>query len=350
MHVAFKDIIQHIKKGAYAPLYVLYGDEPYYIQKIIQTAEHFIAETNNESNLFILDGKKQKLNDALVLLQEAGMFSSFRLIICRDAQNFKEFQTTSKDKDNSIQQLIKFIQHPVPEHHLILSFEDPEKKLDERKSFIKEIIGHPNTIAFKSEREKDYRVKDWIKQYVMDLGRMIDDRAAFKLAENIGNDLMRIEKEIEKIIINTNPREEITDAHINKYTFVNREYNIYELQKSLAEKDILKANMIIKYFGENKNDFPMERILPSLNNYFSKVMKYHLLENKQNDEYVKEQLQLPHKFFVNEYRTAAQKYPRPKVKQILYLLKEYDLKSKKVDNYSLENIQLLQEMVWKIMH
>ncbi len=207
-------------------------------------------------------------------------------------------------------------------------------------------------MAYKSERIKDYKLKDWIKQYVFDQGRMIDDRACSKLAENIGNDLMRIEKEIEKIIINTAQKEEISEEHVNKYTFINREYNIYELQSALAKKEILKANLIIKYFSENKSDFPMERVLPSLNSYFTKVMKYHLLDNinSRGDDYIKEQLQLPHVYFVREYKTAVQNYPRPKVKQILYLLKEYDLKSKKINNYSLDNHQLLQELVWKILH
>ncbi|MCX8143272.1 MAG: DNA polymerase III subunit delta [Bacteroidia bacterium] len=346
---SYKDIIKNIKKGAFDPLYILYGDEPYYILKIIETADHFISETNNENNLYNFDGKKNTLNDALLQLQEVGMFSSFKLIIFRDAHLLKDFQSASKDKNSALPLLLKFIQNPVPEHYMILAFEDPEKKLDERKTIIKEILQHPNVVAFKSEKVKDYKLKDWIKQYVMDLGRMIDDRSAFKLAENIGNDLMRIEKEIEKIIINTPDKREITEADINKYTFVNREYNIYELQKALAEKNILKAQMIVKYFGENKNDFPMERIIPSLNTYFTKVLKYHLLDNK-DDNYVKEQLELPHPFFVKEYATAAMNYPRPKTKQILYLLKEYDLKSKKINNYSLENLQLLQELIWKIMH
>lgn len=349
MQQPFKDIIRNIKKGAFAPVYFLYGDELYYIQKIIQSVEKFIEETNNENNLFIFDGKKQKLNESLILLQEAGMFSSFKSVIFRDSQNLKEFQAPSKNTDTGIQNVLKFAENPIPEHHLIIAFEDAEKKLDERKSYIKQIIEHPNIIAFKSEKIKDYKVKAWIKQYVMDAGRMIDDRAAFKLAENIGNDLMRIENEIEKIILNTPQKQEITEHLVSQYTFVNREYNIYELQKALGEKDVLKANMIIKFFGENKNDFPLERILPSLNNYFSKILKYHLLENKE-DNYVKEQLQLPHPFFVKEYKSAAMKYSRPVVKKVLYLLKEYDLKSKKINNYSLDNLQLLQELTWKILH
>lgn len=346
---SFKDIIKTIKKGAFAPVYVLYGDELYYIHKIIQVAENFISETNNESNFFIVDAKKQKLNEILMLLQEAGMFSNFKLVLVRDAQYLKEFQSGIKEKTSAADMLLRYIQNPLPQHHLILAFEDIEKKLDEKKSFIKEIINHSCVIAFKSEKVKDYKLKDWIKQYVLDLGRIIDDKAAYKLAENVGNDLMRIEKEIEKIIINTPPKEEITELHIDKYTFINREYNIYELQKALAEKDVLKANIILKYLGENKNDFPMDRVIPSLNNYFSKVLKYHLLENKE-ENFVKEQLQLPHVFFVKEYKTAAINYPRPKIKQILYLLKEYDLKSKKINNSSLDNLQLLQEMVWKILH
>ncbi len=349
MQITFKELARNVKKGAFPPVCILYGDEIYYTQKIIQITEKFVKETNNENNLFILDGKKQKLNDALLILQEVGMFSSFKLVIFRDAHQLKEFQPLSKDKNNSLDVFLKYLDTPIPQHYLILAFEDPEKKLDERKSIIKKIIEHPNTAAHKSEKVKDYKLKDWIKQYVMDIGRMIDDRAAFKMAENIGNDLMRIEKEIEKIIINTHPKEEITEKHVNQYTFINRDYNIYELQKALAEKDVLKANLIIRYFGENKNDFPMERIIPSLNTYFSKVLKYHLLDNK-DENYVKEQLELPHPFFVKEYRMAAQNYPRPKTKQILYLLHEYDLKSKKINNHSLENLQLLQEMVWKILH
>ncbi|RME16217.1 MAG: hypothetical protein D6799_05160, partial [Bacteroidetes bacterium] len=247
MQITFKELARNVKKGAFPPVCILYGDEIYYTQKIIQITEKFVKETNNENNLFILDGKKQKLNDALLILQEVGMFSSFKLVIFRDAHQLKEFQPLSKDKNNSLDVFLKYLDTPIPQHYLILAFEDPEKKLDERKSIIKKIIEHPNTAAHKSEKVKDYKLKDWIKQYVMDIGRMIDDRAAFKIAENIGNDLIRIEKEIEKILINTQPKEEITEKHVNQYTFINRDYNIYELQKALAEKDVLKANLIIKY-------------------------------------------------------------------------------------------------------
>ncbi len=114
---SFKEIIKGVKKGAFASVYFLYGDEPYYIHKLIQTAEYFIRETNNENNLFILDGKKQTLNDALLLLQETGMFSNFRLIIVRDAHQLKEFSTSLlKDKNTNISSLLKFIQNPIPEH------------------------------------------------------------------------------------------------------------------------------------------------------------------------------------------------------------------------------------------
>ncbi len=350
----FKEAIKNIHKGILSPVYFLYGDEPFYIQKIIQATESFIHSSGNEEGLFVYDTKdykKNKLNDVILLMQEAGMFSSFKLAIFRNAQNLPEFQSSSKAKEIGMNTLMQFINNPVSERHIIFAFEDPEKKIDERKTNIKEIIGHNNVFKYKSEKIKDYRIKDWIKAYITDLGRVISDDAATKLSENIGNDLLRIEKEIGKILINIKPNEEIVGKHVDAHTIINREYNIFELQKALInrKRDVYKANAIIKYFSENKSDYPIERVLYALNDYFVKLLKYHLLTDTSEDNVMKE-LKLHHRIFIKDYLEAARNYSRQKVKQVLYLIKEYDLKSKKINNHSLESPQLLQELIYKIIH
>jgi len=167
------------------------------------------------------------------------------------------------------------------------------------------------------------------------------------LSEFLGNDLTLVSNELEKIMLNIKAGSEITDAHIEMYIGVSKEYNNFELQNAIGNKDTLKANRIINYFASNPRNNPLIVTLGTLFSYFSKILVYHSLKEKTRVS-VASSLGI-NPYFADEYINAAKRYPREKVHSIISDLHQYDLKSKGVESNA-EDGELLKELVFKILH
>ena len=173
-------------------------------------------------------------------------------------------------------------------------------------------------------------------------------KASFLLAEFLGNDLSKITNEIEKLLINLKEGDEITAELVMDNIGISKEFNVFELQDALAKKDILKANRIINYFSANDKEHPAVMTLSSLYGYYSKILLYHFSPDKS--KFAIAQALGVNPFFVDGYAKAAQNYGTAKLKAIFGYLKEYDLKTKGVDNAGVNNGELMKEMIFKILH
>jgi DNA polymerase III subunit delta len=194
----------------------------------------------------------------------------------------------------------------------------------------------------------DNKIPDWIDTHVGKLGYTITAKASVLLVEFLGNDLSKISNEIEKLTINIPKGSQITEDYIEKNIGISKDFNVFELQKALGKKDVYKANQIIRYFAANPKDNPMPKILPILYSWFSKLLLFHYLEDKSRQS-VASALSI-NPFFVQDYQAAAKNYPVAKLVQIIAWLREYDLKSKGVDNVSAEDGDLMLELVYRILH
>ena len=164
----------------------------------------------------------------------------------------------------------------------------------------------------------------------------------------MGNDLAKISNEINKLLISIPKGSEITADLVQDNIGISKDYNVFELQEALGKRDILKANRIVNYFASNEKEHPAPMILVTLFGYFSKVMKYHFLQDKS--KFVAAQALGVNPYFVEGYARAAAAYNTGKLKHVFSYLKECDLKSKGVDNPSISNGELLKELVFKILH
>lgn len=345
-------ILLDLSRKIFKPIYFLSGEEPYYIDVISNYIEHHaLDEADREFNQTVVYGKDTDLVTILGQAKQFPMMSDYQVVLVKEAQNIKELNKSAggdeggKGSTNSAtQQFLAYINSPQPTTILVFCFK--YKTIDKRSSIAKALQKH--AVYLESPRLYDNQVPDWIGNYVKDKGYAIGPKATFLMAEFLGNDLGKIANEIGKLLINLPAGNEITAELVQDNIGISKDYNIFELQDALAKKDVLKANRIVNYFSANEKEHPLVMTLSSLFGYFSKILKYHFLQDKS--KFAAAQALGVNPYFVEGYAKAAMHYNSAKLKHIFSYLKEYDLKSKGVDNNGIGNGELLKELVFKILH
>ena len=348
-------ILLDLKRRIYKPIYFLSGEEPFYIDLISDYIEaNVLDDADKEFNQNVVYGKDADLVSILGLAKQFPMMSEHQVVIVKEAQNLKELNksaggdespSASKNNPNSaVQQFVNYIANPQPTTILVFCFK--YKTIDKRSAMAKALQKH--AVYFESSKLYDNQVPEWINNYVKEINHTIAPKATFLLSEFLGNDLSKITNEINKLVISLPKGSEITAEVVQDNIGISKDFNVFELQDALAKKDILKANRIINYFAFNEKEHPAVMILSSLYGYFSKILKYHFLPDKS--KFAAAGALGVNPFFVDGYAKAAMNYNTAKLKHIFAYLKECDLKAKGVDNPSIENGELLKELVFKILH
>lgn len=352
---AAEQILLDLKRKIFKPIYFLSGEETFYIDQISDYIENnALEESDREFNQNVVYGKDVDLVSILGLAKQFPMMSDYQVVIVKEAQNLKELNksaggdeegsSSKSNTNNASQQFLAYINNPQPTTILVFCYK--YKTIDKRSAVAKAL--QKNAVYFESPKLYDNQVPEWITNYVKDLGYNIGPKASFLMAEFLGNDLSKITNEIQKLVINLKPGNEITTDLIQNNIGISKEYNVFELQDALAKKDILKANRIIQYFAANEKENPLILTVSSLFSYFSKILKFHFLADKS--KFAAAQALGVNPYFVDGYAKAAAVYNTAKLKQIFSYLKECDLKSKGIDNSGIENGELLKELIFKILH
>lgn len=330
----YQDIITQIDNKVFKPVYFLMGEESYYIDKISDyISKNILSTEEKEFNQTTLYGKDI---DVATIVSEAKQFpfgSEYRVVIVKEAQDIR-----------SIDKLESYLDNPSPSTILVICYK--YKKIDKRKKFGKELS--KKTVLFESKKLYDNQVPAWIKNYVKELNCSIDDKSCRILTEYLGSDLSKISNELNKLSLNLKSGEQITPKIIEENIGISKDYNIFELQNALGVKDILKSNRIIKHFSENPKNHPFVFTISSLFSYFQKIMIYHNLKDKSKNSAASALGINP--FFVSSYQIAAKNYSMSKLFKIFTYLKDYDLKSKGLNNPSTNESELLKELTFKILH
>ncbi len=331
--MAFEDIIKDLKNKQYKPIYFLYGDETYFIDIITDyIAENVLSESEKAFNQTILYGKDIQTEDIDSAARRFPMMAEHQVIIVKEAQNIKK-----------IENLVYYAQKPLNSTILVINYK--YKKLDKRTKLYKTL--GKDSVLFESKKLYDNKIPAWITSYLKNKKYSIDLIATNLLAEFLGNDLSKIANELNKLAISLPEGSKITPEIIEKNIGISKDYNNFELQNAIRQKDILKANRIINHFTSNPKDNPIVLTITSLYFFFSKVLAYHFLKDK-NPRNVASVLKV-NPYFVKDYEATARKYNRQKTLYIITLLREYDMKSKGYENNAAHG-DLLKELIFKILH
>ena len=221
----------------------------------------------------------------------------------------------------------------------------PVKKAPAR-STVKKVV--KQAVVITTKKMYDYKLPDWVLAHVQSKGNTISQQAVVLLVQHIGNDLSRIANELEKIQVNLHGRKNITEDDIEHFVGVSKEYNVFELQKALGQKDLPGAIRILNYFEANPKAAPIQQVLPLLYSYFSKLYMLHGIDAR--DERSAATTVGVHPFVLKEYIAAVRKYDQASIEKILLLLHHYNLKGVGIGDSGTSHASLMKELAVKMMH
>lgn len=333
------ELLKDLKKKNYAPIYLLHGDEPYYVDAITNFFEENILPPADQSfNQFVIFGKDVTIPTVLSYAKRFPMMSEYQVVIVKEAQAIQGIG--QKDMTKLIEDYAK---NPLTSTILVLSSKDG---FNENLTWVKAI--NTKGVVVNSRKMYDSKLPEWIINYCHDHGLKISQKAVMMLAEFIGNNLKRLVSELEKISLNLKVGEEINAGIIEKYIGISKEFNVFEFQKSLIQKDVLKANQIIEYFKSNPKENPITPIILNLFTFFSKLILVHSAADKSEKGLAVTLGVNP--FFVKDYLLGARNYSLGKTVQVINFLRKFDAKSKGVENVSASESELLKELTFMILH
>ena len=326
-------IINDLKKGHFKPVYWLEGEEEYFIDLIINYAENRILTDNDAAfNLTVYYGRDAAWTDIINSCRRYPMFSDKQVVILKEAQSMRD-----------IEKLEGYIEKPLPSTLLFIAYKN--KKLDGRTRLAKML--KEKAVLFNSKKLYDSELPEWTNELIRSKGYSISNKALALLLDHIGNDLNRLNNEIDKLAINLAIRKNITEDDIENFVGISKEFNVFELQHSIANKDLYKAIRIIQYFAANPKAAPLQLIFPSLYNFFSKVLMVYAVPAR-DEKSVAAAIGV-HSFFVKDYIQTAHKYSHHEIENILLLLYEYNLRNIGIHDAGTDDSELLKEMVVKMM-
>ncbi len=348
-----------LRAGEYAPIYILCGEEPYYIDRVYEfIAANALDEMSREFDQQVVYGRDLQGADISPVIGAArgfAMMGGRKVVIVREAQALKKWDALAAYLDNLMPQTV-----------LVICYNG---KPDKRQGIWKKAAEHPQTVWLQSDKLRDYEVERWINAYIADWNKglysdspkdglsaersvsetiSIDPRIAPLLADHLGTDLSAIVGALRKLIDGRPEGVNVIDAAlVERNIGISKDYNIMELQAALIRGDVKKANQIAQYFAGSK-DHPMIRELAPLFTFFSNLLMYHYMPDKSQAVVARELGINP--YFVKDYMAAAKRYPAGKTFLIVGYLRETDARLKGINNPSVKDADLWKELIFKIMH
>ena len=331
--MSVESIISEWKAGAFKPVYWLEGEEPYFIDKIMDYAEHRILNENEAAfNLTVFYGRDADWASVVNACMRYPMFADKQVVLLKEAQHLKD-----------IEKLESYISKPLLSTVFVASYK--EKKLDGRTAFSRALKKSAEVLFTKKIHES--QLPDWTLNMINSKGYEITSQALQLLIDNIGNDLNRLENEVEKTLINLGSTKKIDENAIEKYVGISKEFNAFELQAAIGKKDLAKAIRIIQYFGSNPKAVPIQMILPAIYSHFSKV--YCIFGSNDKSENGVKGMFNNNYFAARDGIAAAKAYGIQGIEKILLLLYEYNLRSIGINDTGTSDSELLKEMVVKMV-
>jgi len=327
-----------LKAGRYAPVYYLMGDEAYYIDKISDyIADHALQPEERDFNQTVMFGSDVTAAQVADAARRYPMMAERQVVIVKEAQNLKQTD-----------QLEKYFKQPLATTVLVMCHKNGT--IDGRKrEYVKAI--RAAGVLFESKKLRDRDLPSFIEKYLHEREVSIDPKSTQLIADSIGADLNRLTGELEKVIISL-PADDrrVTPQVVEDQIGVSKDFNAFELRDAIVNRNVFKANQIIKYFDENPKAGSIYSFLPMLFNYFQNLMIAFYAPKRQSQEGVAEWLELKSPWAAKDYMTGMRNFSGMKVMQIISKIREIDAKSKGLDNPNTPPGELMKELIFYILH
>jgi len=334
--LTYDQIIRDLQNKIYFPVYLLSGDEAFFIDSITNyMEEHILDAMEREFNQSVLYGLDTDISKLLSYAKSYPMSANYQVIIVKEAQHLKD-----------LEELEAYIENPLKSTILVFAYK--HKKIDKRLKVYKLIKKHG--VIYTSQKLWDNKIPEWIQNYITKQSFKIKPQESALLAEYLGNDLSKITNELKKLTIGLKKGASITPEVIEENIGISKEYNVFALTDALGNRDIFRANRIIQYFIGDEKNHSIHGLIPMLHSFFYKSLVYLQVNDKNNRQSVAAQLGVAPSM-VNKYAKCSVNYPPMKLAAIIGYLKEADLRAKGIiATNMMRDSETLRELIFKILH
>lgn len=344
---AYNTIMADIEARRFAPIYLLAGDEGYFIDAIADKLSlSILNEAERSFNQITVYGLDSDPGKIVNLCRQMPMMGAYEVIIVKEAQQLSK-----------IENLVHYTSSPQPSTILIICYKNKElgRGLDKRTAFYKSCA--KSGVVFESVRPRDYEVDAWLTSYISHAGMSIDPKAMAMLKEHVGMDLSRMAHEVDKLAVSMSANERrITDAHIEQFIGLSKEFNTFELNDAVLKQDVARAMRIADHFGHNQKSYPITLVITVLFGLFQQLflLNYHMWQSRRrnipfpSDNELMPAIRVNNMYALRELKANVGRWENRRVFHVIGLLREYDAKSKGINNGGLDNAQLLNELLLKI--
>lgn len=333
----FDTIMRDMKAGNFSPIYILMGEESYYIDQISDYVQNHVLSTDQQAfDQTVVFGADVNAAQVADLAMQYPMMAPRRVIVVKEAQNMRSF-----DK------LEKYVENPQGKTVLVICYKNGT--INRRTRFMAAAERHG--VVFESKKLKDWQLPAHVQSYLAKHHVAIDEKSASMIADSIGSDLNRMQSELDKLMISlSDDNRRVTPEMVEKNIGVSKDFNAFELRNAIVNKDVFKANQIIKYFDSNPKAGSVYSFLPLLFSFFQNLMIAYYAPNRGDKQSVADYLELRSVWGVNDYMTGMRNYSGKKTLQILAKIREVDTKSKGLENPNTTAGDLMKELVFYILH
>ena len=336
--ITYESVMHDLQQRKFRPVYYLMGEEPYYIDKISDwIAENVLQPEGRDFDQTVLFGSDVNASQIVDAAKRYPMMSEYQVLIVKEAQNVK-----------NVEALEKYMKAPMPSTILVLCHKNGT--IDGRKrEYVKAI--QQAGILFESKKLRERDLPGFIERYLKAQEASIDPKSTQMIAEAIGADLSRLTGELDKVLLSLSEQDRrVTPQVVEDQIGVSKDYNAFELRDAIVNRNIEKANRIIKYFDENPKAGGLYALLPMVFNYFQNLMLAFYCPQKGSQEALAKWLDMKSPWGARDYLTGMQNYSGMKVMQIISKIREIDAKSKGLDNPNTPPGELMRELIFFTFH
>lgn len=340
---AFERLRSLIAARQFAPIYLLMGEESYFIDALCdQLASTILSPAEQAFNQITVYGKDSDAGQIVNMCRQMPMMGSYEVIIVKEAQQLRQ-----------IEKLSHYTSKPQPSTILIICHK--EKSVDKRSAFYKQCNSAGE--VFEAIRPRDYEIGPWLTQFIASKGLRISPKAVQMLTDHLGCDIAKISNELDKLLVSLPAgTTDITDMHIEQNVGISKDFNNFELCNAVAMQDVARAMKIADHFAHNPKDNPLLVTVMALYGQFRDMFIINYLRwlSKHkgvafpNEMELMRTLKKSNVYAVKELSQPSLRWPNRKVFNILGLLREYDGKSKGIDAGGMNDGELLRELLLKI--
>ena len=336
--VTYDSVMSELKARHFKPIYYLMGDESYYIDKISDwIAENVLQPEERDFNQTVLFGSDVNASQIVDAAKRYPMMSEYQVLIVKEAQNVK-----------NVEPLEKYLKAPMSSTILVMCHKNGT--IDGRKrEYVKAI--QQAGVLFESKKLRERDLPAFIEQYLKTRGASIDPKSTQMIADAIGADLNRLTSELGKVLLGLPEQDRrVTPQVVEAQIGVSKDFNAFEFRDAIVNRNILKANQIIKYFDENPKAGGLYALLPMMFSYFQNLMLSYYCPQKGSQEALAQWLDMKSPWGVRDYMTGMRNYSGMKVMQIISKIREIDAKSKGLDNPNTPPGELMRELIFFTLH